>query len=117
MPASEAALSIDLVEVAFPAWPAPVWAARAVAPAAPREWATQREAGKAAAIVAAAVGVPVLVAVGAVLATFVLTTAMLLAPAIAIALVWVAWRCNRREPQGAGAEPTEAGSSGGSAIR
>ncbi len=97
MPASEAVLSVELVEVAFPAWPSPLWMARAVAPAAPREWATQREAGEAAAIVAGVVGVPVIVAVGTVLATFILTAAMLLAPAVAIALAWVAWRCNRHE--------------------
>jgi hypothetical protein len=91
----------QLVEIAFPAWPTPIWAARAVAPAAPRSWATQREAGAAAAMVALAVVVPVVIAVGTVVTTFVLTSAVLLAPLVAVALAWVAWRCNETAPRGA----------------
>jgi hypothetical protein len=91
----------QLVEVAFPGWPSPIWMARAVAPAAPRSWATQREAGAAAAAVAIAVVVPVLIAVGTVVTTFVLTSAVLLAPVVAIALAWIAWRCNEKAPLGA----------------
>lgn len=93
----DAALSrAEVVEVAFPAWPLPLWAARAVAPAAPRAWATQREAGAAAAIVAAFVGVPAVVAVATVLTTFVLASAVLFAPLVAIGLSIVAWHYNRR---------------------
>lgn len=102
MPAKATAVSLQrvveeqLVEVGFPAWPAPLWLARAVAPAAPREWATQREAGAAAAFVAAVVGLPALVAAGAVVTTVALTSVVLLAPLIAVVLVFVAWRFNRR---------------------
>jgi hypothetical protein len=104
MRASEAALPLDLlVEVAFPAWPSPLRVARAVAPAAPRSWATERAAGAAAAVVGGLVAVPALVAVGAAATTFVLTFAVLAAPAIAVALAVVAWRCNRVEPAPAGA--------------
>jgi heme A synthase len=94
---NDAALSkAETVEVAFPAWPLPLWAARALAPAAPRAWATQREAGAAAAVVAAFVGVPAVVAVATVLTTFVLASAVLFAPLVAIALSIVAWHYNRR---------------------
>jgi hypothetical protein len=86
--------SEQMIEVAFPAWPSPVSVARVMAPAAPRSWAREREAGSAAAIVAALVAVPALAAVGAVLAMFVVTLAVLVAPAVAIGLAWVAWRCN-----------------------
>jgi hypothetical protein len=95
----------QLVEVAFPAWPSPVWMAKAVAPAAPRSWATQREAGAAAAIIAGAVGVPALIAVGTVVTTFVLTSAVLLAPLVAFALAWVAWRCNEVAPPAPDGDP------------
>jgi hypothetical protein len=105
MRSSEAATTqIDpqqLVEVSFPAWPSPVWMARAVAPAAPRTWATQRDAGAAAAAVAVAVVVPALVAAGAVVSLFVLTSAVLVAPLVAVVLAWVAWRCNEVGPAGA----------------
>lgn len=94
-----------LIEVGFPAWPAPLLIARALAPAAPREWATQREAGAAAAFVAGVVGVPALVAVGAAVATFALTSAVLLAPLVAIALTVVAWRYNRSPGPGAALPP------------
>jgi hypothetical protein len=84
-----------LVEVAFPAWPPPLPFARAVAPAAPRSWATQREAGAAAATVVGLVGVPALAAIGAAATTFVLGLAVLAAPATALVLAAIAWRCNR----------------------
>jgi hypothetical protein len=45
--------------------------------------------------VAGVVGVPALVAVGAPLATFALTSAVLLAPLVAVGLACVAWRFNR----------------------
>jgi hypothetical protein len=85
-----------LVEVTFPAWPAPILAARAIAPAAPRDWATQREAGAAAAFVAGLVGIPAFVAVGTLAAVFALTSAALLAPVVAVGLAWLAWRSNVR---------------------
>ena len=92
----EASVAVELVEVAFPAWPAPLRATRAVALAAPRDWATEREAGRAAVIVAAVVGIPAVVAVGAVLTVFVMTSAVLLAPLLAVGLAWIAWRSNAR---------------------
>lgn len=99
MQASETVLDPEqLVEVSFPAWPSPVWMARAVAPAAPRSWATQREAGAAAATIAGLVVVPAVVAVGAVVTTFVLTAAIVLAPVTAVVLAWIAWRCNEVAP-------------------
>jgi hypothetical protein len=63
-------------------------------PAAPA-WATRRDAAEAAAIVAGVVGVPALVAAGAVLMLFAMTAVVLLAPLVAAVLTWVAWRCNR----------------------
>lgn len=97
MPAIAASLPLEsLVEVAFPGWPTPLITARAVAPAAPREWATQREAGASAAFVAGVVGIPAFVAVGTVAATFALTAAVLLAPLLAVGLAWIAWRYNRQ---------------------
>ena len=92
----ETSVALELVEVAFPAWPAPLRAARAVALAAPRDWATEREAGRAAVIVAAVVGVPVAIAVGAVFTVFVVTSAVVLAPLLAVGLAWIAWRSNAR---------------------
>ena len=97
MEASAAVLPLEsLVEVSFPAWPAPLFTARAIAPAAPREWATQREAGRAAAIVGGLVGVPALVAVGTILTTVAVTSAVLLAPLLPVGLAWLAWRSNAR---------------------
>ncbi len=55
----------------------------------------EREAARAAGLVAAFVGVPAVVAAGAVLTLFVLTAAVLLAPLVAAVLTWVAWRCNQ----------------------
>ena len=92
----EVAVAVELVEVAFPAWPAPLPAARAVALAAPREWALEREAGRAALLVGAVVGVPAVVAVGAILTVFVVGTAVLLAPLVGFGLAWLAWRGNAR---------------------
>ncbi len=94
--AAERAVALELVEVAFPAWPAPLRAARAVALAAPREWALEREAGRAAFVVGAVVGVPAAIAVGTVLTVFVVGTAVVLAPALAVGLAWLAWRGNAR---------------------
>ena len=69
----------------------------AIALPAPSGWAAEREAAKAAAIVAGLVGVPAVVAAGAVLVLFALTAVVLLAPLVAVLLTWLAWRCNRRE--------------------
>ena len=90
------ALAEQHVEVSFAEWPSPVAAVAAVAPAAGR-W-VEREAAEAAIIVAGFVGVPAAIAAGAVLVLFVLNVVVLLAPVIAIALTWVAWRANRRSP-------------------
>ncbi len=84
-----------LVEVAFPAWPAPAWAVRAVETVLPAAWGVDRRAAEAAAVVAGLVGVPAVIAVGTVVAAFALTWAVLAAPAVAAALVWAAWRANR----------------------
>jgi hypothetical protein len=101
MPATYTAVRLDqLVEVAFPGWPTPLAVAAALAPAAPRSWATQREAGAAAAVVGGVVGVPALIAAGTVVTTVVLTLAVLVAPLIAVVLAWVAWRCNRVDVPG-----------------
>jgi hypothetical protein len=113
MPAGAATIPVErlvaqqLVEVGFPAWPSPIWVARALAPAAPRSWATQREAGAAAAFVAGVVGIPAFIALGAAVTTFALTAAVLLAPAVAVALAGIAWHFNRA-PAGGGAAPTPA---------
>jgi hypothetical protein len=117
MPASATAVPLErvleeqLVEVAFPGWPTPLWMAKVVAPAAPREWATQREAGAAAAFVAGVVGIPAFVAVGAALTTLALTSAVLLAPLVAIGLAWIAWRYNRVPAGPAAPQPGGAGAS------
>lgn len=69
-------------------------------------WPTRREASRAAAMVACFVGVPALAAVGAVLALFALSAAVLVAPLVAGALTWAAWHANRapaRLPSGTGA--------------
>jgi hypothetical protein len=115
MPAKTVAVPVErlveerLIEVGFPCWPPPFWVVRAVATAAPRDWATEREAGRAAAIVAAAVGIPSVVAVGAVVATVAVASVVLLAPiAVAIGLAWLAWRWNRVPPGGQPALPTPA---------
>jgi len=112
MPAKIVAVPVErlveeqLIEVGFPGWPPPLWFVRAVSPAAPREWATQREAGRAAAFVGVAVGVPALVAVGAVVAIFAVASVVLLAPiAVAVGLAWLAWRWNRVPPAGAPLAP------------
>jgi hypothetical protein len=123
MPASATAVPLQrlieeqLVEVGFPAWPSPLWVARAVAPAAPRDWATQREAGAAAAFVAGAVGLPALVAVGAAVTTFALTSAVLLAPLLAVGLAWIAWRFNRLPEGGVAPGPTTPEAGGARAPR
>ncbi len=87
-----------VLEVCFPGWPVPAWFARAVAVAAPRPWATQREAGSAAFLVAAFVGVPALLAAGTVIATVAIASVVLLAPLVAVVLACVAWHANRRRP-------------------
>jgi hypothetical protein len=99
----------QLVEIAFPGWPSPLWMARAVAPAAPRTWATQRDAGAAAAIVLGAVVVPAVVAAGAVVSVFVLASAVLVAPLVALLLAWVAWRCNEVAPAPGSPHPAAPG--------
>ena len=78
----------QLLESSLPGGPLP-------GPAAPA-WATRRDALEAAAIVAGVVGVPALVAAGAVLMLFAMTAVVLLAPLLAAVLTWVVWRCNRR---------------------
>ncbi len=77
----------QLLELSLPGGPLP-------GPAAPA-WATRRDAAEAAAIVAGVVGVPALVAAGAVLMLFAMTAVVLLAPLVAAVLTWVVWRCNR----------------------
>lgn len=69
-------------------------------PAVPTaDWASaDREARRAAALVAAFVGVPSAVAAGAVLAVFALAWLVLLAPVAAAVLTWVAWRYATPEP-------------------
>ena len=62
------------------------------------EWeSAEREARRAAALVAAFVGVPSVIAVGATLVLFAMVWLVLLAPAIAAALTWTAWRYARSE--------------------
>jgi len=70
---------------------------------APVAWPTRREAVRAALTVACFVGMPALAAVGAVIALFALSAAVLVAPLVAAALTWTAWHCNRvpaRPPSG-----------------
>jgi hypothetical protein len=61
---------------------------------------TEREAREAAAFVALFVGVPAVVAAGAVLVLFALAWFVLLAPLIAAVLTWMAWRYGRAGPRG-----------------
>ncbi len=56
----------------------------------------EAQARQAAATVAGLVGVPAIVAAGAVLTLFVLTSLVLLAPLVAAVLTYAVWRCNRR---------------------
>ena len=55
----------------------------------------EREAVHAAAFVALFVAIPAVVAAGAVFVMFALTSLVLLAPAVALTLTWVAWRYAR----------------------
>jgi hypothetical protein len=59
---------------------------------------SEREARRAAAFVAAFVGVPAAVAAGTTLLLSALTAMALLAPVVAGVLTWVAWRYGRPEP-------------------
>lgn len=68
----------------------------------------EREARVAAGFVAGFVGVPALAAAGAVLFMYALTALVLLAPLVAVALTWVAWRCNRRLPAEGSGPPAAA---------
>jgi hypothetical protein len=115
MSANETATSSvgDFVEVSFPAWPTPAWAAKAVALTAPHVWAKQREAVKSAAIVGALVGVPAVIAAGAALALFVLTTFVLLAPLVAAGLIWIAWRSHWVAHEIPPSSPSSRGDQGG----
>lgn len=63
----------------------------------------EREARRAAAFVAVFVGVPAAIAAGAAILLFALTTLVLLAPAVAGVLTWVAWRYGRPGPASPGA--------------
>ena len=58
----------------------------------------EREALSAAAFVGLFVAIPVVVATGAVLVMFALTSVVLLGPVLALALTWVAWRYGRPSP-------------------
>jgi membrane protein implicated in regulation of membrane protease activity len=58
-------------------------------------WQAERDAIEAAVFVAVFVGAPAVVAVGAVLFMFALTWLVLVAPLVALALTWAAWRSNR----------------------
>ena len=72
----------------------------AVARAPAADWVhAEREARRGAAFVAAFVGVPAAVAAGAALLIFALTALVLLAPLVAAALPWIAWRYGRPEPR------------------
>lgn len=68
----------------------------AVSPLADAALATEREAIRAATLVAIFVLVPAAVAAIAVLVLFVLSLAVVVAPALAVGLTWLAWHCNRR---------------------
>ncbi len=68
----------------------------AVSPLADAALATEREAIRAATLVAIFVLVPAAVAATAVLVLFVLSLAVVVAPALAVGLTWLAWHCNRR---------------------
>ncbi len=73
---------------------------------APVVWPTRREAFRAAVMVACFVGVPAVAAVGAVLALFALSAAVLVAPLVAAGLTYAVWYGNRaptRRPPGCGA--------------
>ncbi len=83
---------------AAPALQVPGVPASAVSSALVHAWQTEREARKAAGMVAGFVGVPAIVAAGTVLVTVALASVVLLAPVIAIGLSWLAWRENRRLP-------------------
>jgi membrane protein implicated in regulation of membrane protease activity len=70
-----------------------------VARAPPADWErAEREARHAAAFVAAFVGVPAVVAAGAALLIFALTSLVLLAPLVAVVLTWAVWRYGRPDP-------------------
>lgn len=66
------------------------------APLADAALAAEREAIRAASLVALFVLVPAAVAAIAVLVLFVLSFAVVVAPAVAVGLTWLAWHCNRR---------------------
>ncbi len=71
------------------------------------EWdAAEREARRAAAFVAGFVGIPAAIAAAAVLALFAITFLVLLAPAAALVLTWIAWRYGKAAPP-----PARAGAS------
>ena len=64
------------------------------------EWeSAEREARRAAALVAAFVGVPSVIAVGATLMLLAIVWLVLLAPLVAAVLTWTAWRYARWEPR------------------
>ncbi|HET8542408.1 MAG TPA: hypothetical protein VFL83_21220 [Anaeromyxobacter sp.] len=58
----------------------------------------EREARRAAAFVAAFVGVPAALAAGATIVLVAVTSLVLLAPVVAAVLTWVAWRYGRPIP-------------------
>jgi hypothetical protein len=66
-----------------------------LSPAAVAALEAEREARRAAAFVAVFVGVPAIVAAGAMLVLFALTAVVLLGPVVAAALTWAAWRYGR----------------------
>ncbi len=68
--------------------------------------AAEREARRGAAVVAALVGVPAVIAAGAAVLLSALTAIVLLAPAVAAGLTWAAWHYGR--PRGEPASRTEA---------
>lgn len=67
----------------------------AASPLAGAALATEREAIRAASLVAIFVLVPAAVAAIAVLVLVVLSLAVVIAPALAVGLTWLAWHCNR----------------------
>lgn len=80
---------------AIAAQPEGIFPAPGLPVAPPLAWPTRRDAVRAAATVACVVGLPAVVAAGAVLLLFALSAAVLVAPLVAAALTWAAWHVSR----------------------
>ncbi|HEX9049196.1 MAG TPA: hypothetical protein VF841_01565 [Anaeromyxobacter sp.] len=75
-----------------------------LSPAQAASLAAEREARRAAGFVAMFVGVPAAIAAGATIVLSALAAIVLLAPAVALVLTWIAWRYGRPGPSSPPAE-------------